>query len=477
METRSTVQKNKAMTVPVNTAPAAGGRFVPKNTYKRTSGKASVLGKAVKTEAVRKRIVYTAYMLLMIRLLSQIPAPGINAEYFRSWIDAVTGSSGSAMSMLSSFTGGSFEKMSILSLSIAPYITASIVIQLLTFAVPRLEEISKDGEEGRKKTALYTRYATVFLAVVEALGLAITYGKQGLLKAYTPKYVILVTAVFATGALFTMWAGDRMTEKGIGNGISIILLVNIVSRIPQDLAGIYSLYIKGKNPGMALIAVIVAAGTAIFVTAATVKLNEGERRIPRQMSGKISGRHESRGVEQNLVLKVSTSGVMPVIFAMSIMQFPGVISQLFRYSGSGVWSRILTALNSGSWFNIHNFKYTAGYLLYAVLLFVFAYFYTSFQLNPSEIADSMKKSGATIPGIRPGRPTAEYLRKEIKYLTAIGALFLLGIATVPLVINGATGLSLSMGGTSIIIVVSVVIETYRQLESFVTARSIRTFVR
>ena len=435
-----------------------------------------VLKNAVKKKEIRNRMLFTLAMLLAIRACSQVPSPGINSEYYKEWFSA---QQSSAIGFLNAFTGGSFERMSILALNITPAITASIVIQLLTFAIPALEEIQKDGEAGRRKIEKYTRYMTLALALLEAAGMAIGFGRSGILTENTFPYIALVTSVLTAGAMATVWLGDVMTKHGIGNGISMILMANILSRVPQDLSSIGELYVKGRPIGIAVTAVLMTCIISFAVIIATVYLNEGERRIPRQNSSKMNGRRMVGAGGSIIPIKANSAGVLPVIFAMSIMQFPGIITQFTGYKG-GTWGEVLNGLSSVNWFRFtsgaRTSLYSVGYIVYAVLLVFFAYFYNSYQLNPYEISENLKKSGSTIPGIRPGSPTKEYLEKRVHYMTGIGALCLLGIATVPLVIGGIFSLNLSFGGTSLIIIVSVLTETYRQIEGMLATHNYATFI-
>ena len=273
-----------------------------------------------------------------------------------------------------------------------------------------------------------------------------------------------------------MWVGERITEKGIGNGISIVLVINIISRLPEDLASLFNQFVFGKAPATAILAVAIIFAIIIAMVVLVIILNDGVRRIPVQYANKVQGRKMVGGQTSNIPLKVNTSGVIPVIFAQSLMQFPIIISSFAGYKGTGVWSEILKYLNSGYWCNPSQIKYTVGLLVYIVLIVFFAYFYTSITFNPLMIADNMKKQGGFIPGIRPGKPTSDYLNKVLNYIVFIGAIGLTVIAVIPYIFSGVFGASVSFGGTSLIIIVSVVLETMKQAESQMLVRNYKGFL-
>ena len=430
--------------------------------------------KAFQIDDIRKKILYTLAMIFVVRLGSQLPTPGVNPTYIKQFFESV---SGDTFNFFNAFTGGSFETMSIFALSITPYITSSIIIQLLTIAIPKLEEMQKDGEDGRKKIATMTRYVTVILALIESTAMAVGFGRQGLLVKYNFVNAAIVVLTLTAGSAFLMWVGERITEKGVGNGISIVLLVNILSRVPNDLTGLYEQFVKGKGLASGGLAAIIILAIILVLVVFTIILQDGERRIPVQYSQKMQGRRTVGGQSTNIPLKVNTAGVIPVIFASSIMQFPIIIASfLGKGNGTGIGSEILRGMNSGNWCNPSNPKYSIGLLVYIVLTIFFAYFYTSITFNPLEIANNMKKSGGFIPGIRPGKPTSDYLTKILNYIIFIGAIGLLIVCTIPIVFNGAFGASVSFGGTSIIIIVGVVLETLKQIESQMLVRNYRGFL-
>ena len=430
--------------------------------------------KAFQIKDIRKKIGYTFLMLVVIRIGSQLPTPGVNGAYIKEFFEQNTGE---AFNLFNAFTGGSFEQMSVFALSITPYITSSIIMQLLTIAIPKLEEMHKDGESVRKKIASITRYLTVGLALIESTAMAVGFGRQGLLVEFSFVNAVIVVLTLTAGSALLMWIGERITEKGVGNGISIVLVINIISRIPSDMTSLFDQFVKGKPIASAALAVVVILAIIILLVVFTVILQDGERRIAVQYSQKVVGRKTYGGQSSNIPLKVNTAGVIPIIFSSSLMQFPIVIASfLGKGNGSGIGSEILRGMNQGNWCNPEQIKYSWGLIVYIILTVFFAYFYTSITFNPLEIANNMKKSGGFIPGIRPGRPTVEYLNKILNYIIFIGACGLIVIQVIPIFFNGALGASVSFGGTSLIIIVSVVLETIKQLESMTLVRHYKGFL-
>ena len=431
------------------------------------------LKSAFKIKEIRNGILFTLAMLVVIRLGSQLPVPGVDRDYFANWFAAQTGDS---FSFFDAFTGGSFLNMSVLALNITPYITSSIIIQLLTIAIPKLEELQKDGESGRKKLVAITRYVTVGLALLESGAMAIGFGRQGLLDDYNALNVIMTMAALTAGSTFLMWIGERITEKGIGNGISIVLVINIISRLPNDLFALYEQFIKGKSIALGVVAAVIIIAIMLAMVIIVIILNGGVRKIPVQYAQKVQGRKLVGGQASSIPLKVNTAGVIPIIFASSILQFPIIIASLVGYQGTGVWAEILKGLNSGNWCNPNSPIYSIGLLVYVVMVVFFAYFYTSITFNPLEIANNMKKQGGFIPGIRPGKPTSDYLTKILNYIIFIGAIGLVIVAIIPYFFNGVFNASISFGGTSLIIIVSVILETIKQIESKMLVRNYKGFL-
>ena len=429
---------------------------------------------AFKLKEIRSRIIYTLLMLVVVRIGTQLPIPGVNGSYFSEWF---SGNSGSAFGFFDAITGGSFEKMSVFALNITPYITSSIIIQLLTIAIPKLEELQKDGEEGRKKMTAITRYLTVALALMESLAMAIGFGKSGLLLEYNALNIITAVVTLTAGSTVIMWIGERITENGVGNGISIVLTINIISRIPQDLTLLFEQFVKGKEIAFQVLNLAIIIAIIIAVTVLTVTLQGAERRIPVQYSRKVQGRKQIGGQSSYIPLKVNTAGVIPIIFAQSLFMFPLIIMQLLGKSGgNGVGGTILKMLNQSNWCDFKEPIYSIGLIVYIVLVIAFAYFYTSITFNPLEIADNMKKQGGFIPGIRPGKPTSEYLTKILNYIIFIGAVGLVIVAIIPIFFEGAINASMSFGGTSLIINVGVIIETLKQIESRMLVRNYKGFL-
>lgn len=436
---------------------------------------------AFKIKDLRKKILFTLFILVVVRIGCQIPIPGVNSSVIAEWFDQ-----NNSLDFFNQLTGGSFEKMSIFALNITPYITASIILQLLTIAIPRLEELHKDGEEGRKKIAEYTRYLTIGLAVLESVAMAVGFGRSEYLTAGVSFQSIAVVVVSLTaGASFLMWLGEQVTEHGVGNGISIILLYNIVSRLPEDMTSLYEKFVSGATNttnGLLAAVVILAVilGTVVFI----IILSDAERRINVQYSKKTQGRKLVGGQSSHIPLKVNTAGVIPVIFAGSLFQMPLVIASFAGVEpASGakatLTQKILKVLNQNSWCNFESFgefKYTLGLLIYILLLIFFAYFYTSITFNPQEVSMNMKKQGGFIPGIRPGKPTVDYLTKVLNSIVLIGAIGLSIVAVLPIFFSGAFGANVSFGGTSLIIIVGVVLETLKQIESQMLVRHYKGFI-
>jgi preprotein translocase subunit SecY len=434
---------------------------------------------AFKVKEIRDRLLFTLICLVIVRLGSLVPAPSFLKSVYTDWLS----SKSIDLGFLNTLTGGSFEKMSIFALNISPYITASIIIQLLTIAIPKLEELQKDGEDGRKVITKITRYTSIGLAIIESIAMCIGFGsylKGG--PGFTS--IVITTAAFTGGAAFLMWLGERMTEKGVGNGISMILLFNIVSSLPTDFANIYTQYVKGADSVIkAIIAVIVTLVVAAVTVVLVVLLQDGQRRIAVQYAKKVQGRKMVGGQSSFIPIKVNTAGVIPVIFSMSLMQFITIISS---FAGVGanvagnVWQKILCVLSSSKWFDFSGgfktFWPTVGVLIYIGLNIFFAYFYTAITFNPNETANNLKTQSGFIPGIRPGRPTADYLTKVLNYIIFIGAVGLSIVAVIPMIFSGVFSLALSFGGTSIIIIVGVILETMQQVESMMVVRHYRGFL-
>ena len=431
------------------------------------------LRNALKVKDIRKRLLFTLVVLVICRLGSQLPIPGIDTDTISQYLNSLLGDS---FNLLNSFTGGSFESMSLFALNVTPYITASIIIHLLTIAIPALEELYRDGEDGRKKINNITRFVTLALSVLESAGLAIDFGKQGLLSNYGPLIVIEMIVCLTAGSVFVMWLGEQITDKGVGNGISIILLCNIVSRMPSDLFNLYQKFMEGKQISNVIIAGVIIFLVIIGTIILTIILNDAERRIPVQYSRKIQGGSQLGGLGSTLPVKVNTANVMPIIFSSSLLQFPLVIKQLVGANPKGTAGFIFNALNQSNWCNPDHWNWSIGLIVYLLLNVVFAYFYTSITFNPLEISNNMKKQGGYIPGVRPGKATVDYLNSILTYIIFIGAIGLCIVAVIPIFFNGFFGANVSFGGTSIIIIAGVVLETMKQIESQTLVRQYTGFL-
>ncbi|HCR99286.1 MAG TPA: preprotein translocase subunit SecY [Lachnospiraceae bacterium] len=436
---------------------------------------------ALKIKDIRTKLLYTFLCLIIVRIGCMLPVPGINRTYFANWLSNVT--QGGGLGFLDVLTGGSFSQMSIFALNISPYITSSIIMQLLTIAIPKLEEMQKDGETGRKKIAEITRYVTIGLAIFESVAMGIGFKNSNVLESGNAwLHIAVITLSFTAGSAFLMWLGEQITEKGIGNGISVILLINIVDTLPGDYTGLYEQFVKGQSVAKAVIAAVVIVAVTIALVVLIILLQDAQRRISVQYAKKMQGRRMVGGQSSFIPLRINTAGVIPVIFAVSLLQTPIIISSLFGVTGSptgNVWQKILMYLNQRNWckFTTEGYGiYTLGLILYIAMLFFFAYFYTGITFNPAEVSNNLKKQGGFIPGIRPGKPTSDYLTRILNYIIFIGAVGLVIVAMIPIFFNGAFNANVSFGGTSLIIIVGVILETLKQIESKMVVRNYKGFL-
>jgi preprotein translocase subunit SecY len=421
------------------------------------------LANAWKVPELRTRLMFTAAIIALYRLGAFVPLPGISREAIASGIqtgqNAITG-------LFGVFTGGAFNNLSVFSLGIMPYITAAIVMQLMTVAIPRLQELAKEGEQGQQKITQYTRYFTLALALLQSIAMVLFFrSAQGgnVLAGGTPIDFFLVIVTLTTGVMLTMWLGELISQRGLGNGISLIITVSILSQAPN---AIRTLLEDGS-----VLNIVILGLLAVLVVAAIVFVNEGQRRVPITYAKQQVGRRMSRGGTTYLPLKVNMAGVIPIIFASSLLIFPVVLGQLFA---GGDPDSILGRL--AAFFAPGNAPYL---ILYALLIVMFTYFYTAVQFNPIEHADNLKKTGGYVPGIRPGQPTAIYLNNVLTRITLFGAIFLAVVAVFPYLITGIMNLpqSIFLGGTSMLIVVGVSLDTVRQLESQLMMRNYEGFLR
>ncbi|MGN0293015.1 MAG: preprotein translocase subunit SecY [Lachnospiraceae bacterium] len=432
------------------------------------------LRNAFKIKEVRGKLLFTFFMLVVVRAGCQIPVPGVNNSVIAEFLAS---NSGDAFNFFNAMTGGSFMEMSIFALNITPYITSSIIMQLLTIAIPKLEELQKDGEDGRKVILKITRYLTVALALIQSTAMAVGFGGSGLYDNYTWYAVVITVVTMTAGSAILMWIGEQITQYGVGNGISIVLLINIVSSLPDDFMTLYERFVASQTVFMKVIAIAVILLLLLAMVTFTVLLQEAIRKIPVQYAKKMQGRKMVGGQSSNIPLRVNTAGVIPVIFASSLMTFPVVIATFFDVDYSTIGGKILLCLSSSNWCKIDAPQYSIGYLVYALLIILFAYFYTSITFNPIEIANNMKKQGGFVTGIRPGKPTSDYLTRILNYIVFIGAVGLLIVCTIPIVVSGIFNIAnLSFMGTSLIIIVGVVLETLKQIESQMVQRRYKGFL-
>ncbi|WP_027718576.1 preprotein translocase subunit SecY [Desulfovirgula thermocuniculi] len=418
-----------------------------------------LLKSAAKAEDLRKKILFTLAMLFVFRIGAHIPVPGVNTRVFAELINT-----GVLFGFFDVISGGAFKNFSIFAMSITPYINASIIMQLLTVVIPRLEQLAKEGEEGRKKIVQYTRYLTVVLAFIQAIGLSVALRNQHVLLSPTVGHYLLVALTLTAGTAFLMWIGEQITEKGIGNGISLLIFAGIVSRIPAGFARVIE-YLKAGTINVFNVLLLLVIGAVVI--AAIVAVNEGQRRIPVQYAKRVVGRRVYGGQSTHLPLRVNQAGVIPVIFASSIMMFPEQIARWFSNTWFGHW--YVTYFAWGTAFHT---------IIYALLVIGFTFFYTAVIMNPLDIAENIKKYGGFIPGIRPGRPTAEYIGKVMSRVTMGGAVFLALIAILPNFVLLATRIpNIYFGGTALLIVVGVALDTMKQLESHMLMRSYQGFIK
>ncbi len=419
-------------------------------------GMLKTIAQAWKIDDIRKKIIFTLLMLLVFRLGSNIPVPGIDRDILAEVFSGDTGLFG----LFDLFSGGAFSNFTIFALSITPYITASIIFQLLTIAIPSLEALAKEGTEGKKKIAQYTRYLTVVLAFLQAIGLSVGLFRQAVVNKDFFSITVIVLTLTA-GTAFLMWLGEQINENGIGNGISLIIMGGIISRMPS---AIHQTWIKFQAGEVSLVSIILFCIFALIVVVGIIIIQQGQRRIPVQYAKRVVGRKMYGGQSSHIPMKVNQAGVIPVIFSLSLLQFPLTITYFFPDGGfSGFVSKWLSPYGDpGVWI----------YALFNIILIMFfTYFYTTVTFNPMEVANNMKANGGFIPGIRPGRSTVEYLNRVMTRITFVGAVFLAFIATLPTLIQQFTALQIGFGGTSLLIVVGVALDTMKQLESQMVMRN------
>ncbi len=429
-------------------------------------GMLETLRNAWKIQDLRKKIIFTIAMLLVYRIGSFIPNPGLDAEKFSELLN----SAGSFGGFLDIISGGSFKLATVFAMSISPYINASIIMQLLTVAVPALERLQKEGEEGRKIIQQYVRYGAVVLGLVQAIALYITMINQGgIIDGGSIWSFLTITLTFTAGTAFLMWLGEQITEFGVGNGISMIIFAGIVSKGPSGVAGIIDNYELGRfgQGGFGILVIILILAVFLFVIAGVIWVQEAERRIPIQYAKRVVGRKMYGGQSTHLPIKVNLAGVIPIIFAMSIMMFPSTIITMFF-------------ANSNNWF-VNLFKNPEQsplyVVFYALLILFFTFFYSVIQFNPIEIANNMKKNGGFIPGYRPGKATSDYISKVLNRITWFGGFFLAIITIAPIMIGNFTNIpGIWLGGTTVLILVGVALDTVKQVESQMLMRHYKGFL-
>ena len=419
---------------------------------------------AWKIPEMRKKLIYTLIMLVIFRLGSNIPVPGVNKTLLESMFNA---NNAGLFGLFDMFTGGSFSQFTIFALGIGPYITSSIVLQLLTVAIPALEELAKQGEEGRKKINKITRYVAVGLALIQAIGY--TFGLfNGVLTDNSIFAKIVVVFVLTAGTTFCMWLGEKIDQNGIGNGISLLIFAGIVSRIPTGLTNAVKSMITGD---LKIYAGIIFVIFALIVIVGIILITEGTRKVPVQYAKRVVGRKMYGGQSSHIPMKVNQAGVIPVIFAVSLLQIPMTIAYM-------------TGTDSGFYQFVYKYLSSSGnpgayiYFVFNILLIIaFTYFYGQISFNPTEIADNLKNNGGFIPGIRPGKPTVEYITKVASRLTIVSAIFLAIVASIPTLLSKWTGLSTGFGGTSLIIAIGVALDTQRAIETQLVMRNYSGFLK
>jgi preprotein translocase subunit SecY len=403
---------------------------------------------------LRKKLLFTAMIIAIYRLGCFIPVPGIDVDAIKDMFNT-----GGVFDFYNLFAGGGLERVAIFAMGIMPYITASIIMQLLTMVIPRLSELMKEGEAGQKKVNQYTRYFTVVLALIEAVGFVFLFKSYGAFPPdapLTPLRFYLIVLTLTVGTALVMWMGELITQRGIGNGISLMIFASIVSRLPSGLAKLFTL-----NPGYWVLMGVIS----VLVVAFVIYVTEGQRRIPIQYAKRVVGRKVYGGQSTYLPLRINMAGVIPVIFASSVLLFPVTLAQMTPWS----WAKSLAgAIGPSSWWYI---------LAEVILIILFTYFYTAVQFNPIDQADNLKKYGGFIPGIRPGRPTAAYLDRVLTRITLPGALFLAAIVLLPTVLIRAVNIPFYFGGTSLLIVVGVALDTMKQMESQLLMRHYEGFLK
>ena len=416
----------------------------------------SALKNAWKVEELRNKILFVLAMIAVYRVGAHIPVPGIDPSKLQQFFQG-----SGVLGFLNMFSGGALRRFTIFAMSISPYITASIVMQLLTVVIPKLEELSKQGQEGKKIITKYTRYATVVLGLIQGTGITMMIRNTGAIANVSFFNLATIVITLTAGTIFLMWLGEQITDKGIGNGISIIIFASIISRFPTAVMNTFD---KLQAGAINIFNVILFAAIAVVVIAVVIYIQQGQRKVPVQYSKRVVGRKVYGGRSTHIPMKVNQAGVIPVIFASSVLLFPATIAKFIQQD----WAQAISnALTPGTPLYI---------ILFALMIIFFTYFYTAIQFNPIEIADNMKQNGGFVPGRRPGRPTAEYLDKILTRITLAGAIFLAGVAVLPNFVIGLTGIEARFGGTALLIVIGVALRTMQQVETYLLSRHYEGFM-
>lgn len=420
------------------------------------------LSQAWKVEELRKKILFTLMMLVVYRIGSNIPVPGINRAYLSQMFSGETG----LLDLFDLFSGGSFSNFTIFALSITPYVTASIIVQLLTIALPYFERLSKEGNEGHKKMATITRYMTVVLGLIQAIGLTVGLFKNAVVdkSAFASITIIMV---LTAGTVFLMWMGEQINEYGIGNGISLIIFAGIVDRFPTFVRNTYAQVSEGAISGVAVLTLLIVS---IMLVMVIILFEQGVRKIPVQYAKRVVGRKMYGGQSTHIPMKVNQAGVIPIIFSLSLLQFPLIVTYFAPKSAYAdfVNKYISPSGDPGLWIYV---------VLNVVLTMFFTYFYTAITFNPTEVAENMRQSGGFVPGIRPGTATVEYLSRVMSRLCFSGGLFLAAVSVIPTIVSNFTPFEMTFGGTSLLIAVGVAIDTVKQIQNQMLMRNYQGFLK
>ncbi len=414
--------------------------------------------------SLKDKLIFTVVILFLIQIFSNIPAPGINRDVLKTFL---TSDTSNAFSIFTMFSGNAFSQMSIFVIGITPYISASIVMQLLRVIIPSLEDMAKDGKTGQDRFKKVTYIVAGILSVIQTIPITIGFASYGLLVKNDAFYIGLVSVSLIIGSILEIFLGNMIDKKGIGNGISLILLMNILSRFPSDISVIIEMFIKGKGFKELFFTVLICGLIIAFTLIGIIYLQDGEKRVKTQYSSQVKGQKGLYGIANNFIpMKVNIAGVMPIIFTSSLFQMYILIITLLKAPQDSVWMKISGFFASSNWFQLEQPIYNLGFILYCVLIFMFSYFYSTLVFDPEEIANNLRKQGAVVVGVRPGKPTEEYLNQKLKTLRNVGSICLIVSTSIPMIVSSIFNVSgLSFGGTSIIIVVGVILETYKAIEA------------